>query len=1059
MRFLILLFIILPLLPLLANAQYNKRGSRLTRSYTFTRDKFEHRQFVMSAQDNRGIMYFANISKLAEYDGNDWRIIEGLDLPQTIACDPFDGRVYASSTEDFGYITADKSGKSVYVSLRDLLPDSTNVGVGFKLEFSEESVFFIGLSDVIEYHKATNTAEKVNIFGIAHDYFEGNLYGSFRGKSVGLEKRDTFEFTPYKLTGVGEILLELFRLDEDNILMTLGSNMKKYNEKTGSFTTVPIGDFSAKLGMSGQLDKIIRLKDNKFAISTRGAMPLGAYAITDSTFAVQEYLGSHSGLSENFATSSFLSEQDGLLWTTDLGISTINTNSPIRIISYPSEIQGSITWLEEGACLYAGTTDGMFRRTVGDEGFYQFKKMQQDNNTGVVYSMNSFTNPFTGEKGAIAFADGGIYIPVKGKSVCINNRYKSVGSQSSVDPTIIYCSSEYIIEEHRLSPDYKTKLINKYTLPVSAIPAAYGDDGQYLWCTTYDGNVYRVDTKANKTYTYDVSEGDKVFMADKRPIIFTVDGDIVKPDANFEFTDTIHTSLQDNSAEIFNSYGKGYLLFNHSNGLGFLIPKDGHNDELEYLDIPDVELFDLSSPCLSLNEADSTIYFSDDKGVYAYRTDPDFHMLREDSKRQRYSFNAVIRDVHIKDSLLFAGNHTDRDGNFTLTQPSENIPTIEYSMGDLTFGFSATCYEQEAKTQFSFYLDGVSDSWSEWSTNHTTNFTNLFEGRYTFRVKARNIHGKESSVAEYSFVILPPFYRSVWAYLLYTALLGLIIYEAMIIYGKRLKRENERLEQLVDERTDIIRKRDNEILSNIKYASYIQNAALTPKDKIAIIFPEHFIMYRPHSIVSGDFYLVTSFGTKKICIVGDCTGHGVSGGFLSMLGMSFFRQIVTSTQVPSEILHEMRCHIIENLHQGEETTNNQDGMDASVYVIDSVANHLEFAGANSRLVIVHEGKLVELKGDKMPVSAHFAHGQDDIYTNNSFDLSPGDMVYTFSDGYIDQFGGPDYKKFKMSRFRDLLVSIADKPLSEQSEIVNRTFDEFKGNNPQTDDVVVMGVRI
>lgn len=1052
------LFCVIFTLSTICAAQYNKYGNRITRTYSFPREVFENRQFVMSAQDKRGVMFFANLTKLAEYDGNEWRIVEGIDMPQALATDPYDGRIYVTSTDDFGYVAVDNSGKSSFHSLSWLLPKGTEVGLGFKIEFSEESVYFIGLKCVVEYNKSANTAELWDVSGSAHDYFEGKLYGTIRQKGIIEETKDTFYLTPVVAKSNGDILLEMYRKSKDEILMTLGSRVVLYNEKTQVTKEIKVGDFTDKLGNAGQIDKIIPINDNLMAFSTRGATPLGAYVFTDSLFNVIDYSGSNSGLSENFASSSLLGAQDGLLWTTDFGLASINTTSPIRIVGYPSEFQGSITWIAKGEELYAGTTEGLYQRMLTPSGFYKFSEMNHTSYPGVIYSMNNFKDPFTGEVGMIAFADGGVFIPHKGKALCLTTKYSSAGIQSAEDPTLIYFSSEFNIMSYKLTPDYKLKLVAEYELPPSALPVHYYNEGDYLWCVTIDYNVFRINTKTSEIIEYKKKETDNAYITSQGPVLITEEGKLVKCDANYQFTDTISTVFTDNKLEIYDSYGKGFLVYYYSKGLGFLLPKESNDREYEYIDIPGIEAFNLSSPSLCISEEDSTIYFTDDKLVGAYRTDSQFNMLRSDASRPHNTFNALVRSVQIKDSLLFAGNFVDENGYYTLTQLKSTIPTIPYSMADITFSYSATCYEQEDKTQFSFFLVGVSDTWSEWSTNHTTNFTNLWEGKYTFRVKARNIYGVESRLAEYSFVVEPPVYRSVGAFLLYFAILGLIIYQAMRIYGKRLKNENERLERLVFERTQIIRERDNEILSNINYASYIQHAALTPTDQIATIFPEHFIMYRPHSIVSGDFYLVTSFGTKKICIVGDCTGHGVSGGFLSMLGIAFFKQVVSDTQNPSQILQEMRKHIIENLHQGNETVSSQDGMDASVYVIDSETKVLEYAGANSRLVIVHKGELVELRGDKMPVSTHFAHNQD-TYTNNTFSLSKGDMIYTFSDGYIDQFGGDDNKKFKMSRFRNLLLEIADKSMPEQRDIVNEVFDEFKGNNPQTDDIVVMGVRV
>ncbi|MDO4462577.1 MAG: SpoIIE family protein phosphatase, partial [Bacteroidia bacterium] len=456
---------------------------------------------------------------------------------------------------------------------------------------------------------------------------------------------------------------------------------------------------------------------------------------------------------------------------------------------------------------------------------------------------------------------------------------------------------------------------------------------------------------------------------------------------------------------------------------------------------------------------DSTLYICSNNKLYTYSTDGTFHKLKRDVLQSKYQYNAIINRVYTNTDTLFHGNFPNYYGGATMEQPDSMVFSLDYDeSGSISFEFSATCYDYSEYTKYSYLLEGRSDTWSEYDSKSIAEFTNLYEGDYTFKVKARNIHNVESVIAEYRFRIAPPAYRTVWAYILYFILLCGAMYLMAIYRNRRLIIRNRKLQKMVDERTQLIRQHEKEIVSNINYASRIQRAILTPDDIMYTIFPQHFIIYMPHTIVSGDFYMATEIEDKQICVVADCTGHGVSGGFLSMLGISIIRQIVLRTIDPAEMLNQLREYVISSLHQKDEAWSVQDGMDASIFVIDKKTKMLTYAGANSRILICRKGETIELKGDRMPVGIYFSQRKRD-YKNLSFQLEKGDMIYAFSDGYIDQFGGTDNSKFMISRFKTLLSEIYNMDAEEQKEILIKRFHSYKGRNTQTDDVLVMGVRI
>lgn len=272
------------------------------------------------------------------------------------------------------------------------------------------------------------------------------------------------------------------------------------------------------------------------------------------------------------------------------------------------------------------------------------------------------------------------------------------------------------------------------------------------------------------------------------------------------------------------------------------------------------------------------------------------------------------------------------------------------------------------------------------------------------------------------------------------------------------KDEIEAQRDLVVQQRDLIMEQKQDITDSIEYAYKIQSAAFPSPDEISVFLKDYFILYKPRNIVSGDFYWVNRLDNKIIIIAADCTGHGVPGAFMSMLGIAFLNEIVNKEQIssPSKILDRLRENIILALKQHGAKSGQKDGMDVAAITIDFEKQTLEFSGANNPLYVVKNEILIETKGDKMPVSVH---PRMNPFSNKIISLLPNDCIYIFSDGYADQFGGPEGKKFKYQPFKELLVSLKEKTMIEQKEILNTTFENWKGDFDQIDDVLIIGIKI
>ncbi len=254
-----------------------------------------------------------------------------------------------------------------------------------------------------------------------------------------------------------------------------------------------------------------------------------------------------------------------------------------------------------------------------------------------------------------------------------------------------------------------------------------------------------------------------------------------------------------------------------------------------------------------------------------------------------------------------------------------------------------------------------------------------------------------------------------------------------------------------------IEEKNIDLTDSINYAKNIQDAMLEDITKLLKFLPEAFILFKPKDIVSGDFYWFGKKNNRFIVSAIDCTGHGVPGAFMSMLGNSFLDSIVLTKgeTSPDKILETLSEEVQEALNQSE--TENKDGMDMALCSIDIDNRIVEFAGAKNPLVYIKRGEVTKVKGDKMPIGIT-AH-ESSSFTNHTIEVDEPTCFYMFSDGYQDQFGGPDGKKFMVKKLQNLLLEIHQKPMAEQKEILDRTIEEWMGDEEQVDDIILLGFRM
>ncbi|MCW3071991.1 MAG: protein serine/threonine phosphatase [Bacteroidetes bacterium] len=304
------------------------------------------------------------------------------------------------------------------------------------------------------------------------------------------------------------------------------------------------------------------------------------------------------------------------------------------------------------------------------------------------------------------------------------------------------------------------------------------------------------------------------------------------------------------------------------------------------------------------------------------------------------------------------------------------------------------------------------------------------------------------------------FWRNAW--IIGCALIFLV---ALLLFNRNKVKQKANIalsqqKKEIELKNNQLASKNKEVTDSIKYAKHLQLAILPPQNQVKRLVPDSFILYKPKDIVSGDFYWVEEWGNQVLVAAADCTGHGVPGAFMSIVGSNLLQQAVFNYGLskPFLILNNLNKNISNILHQSEETATVRDGMDIALLSIHKTSRTIEFSGAYNPLWLLRNGELIEFAADKHPVGV-FVGEELKQFKNREFESQPGDVLYVFTDGYADQFGGPRGKKFKYSQLKELLLKISKLEMEEQKNILNSTIEAWKGNLEQIDDILIIGIRI
>ena len=1020
-------------------------------------------------QNNDHFVYFANNGGILEFNGENWTKFELDNNEHPRSFDKNDsGKIFVGGRGEFGYIDYNEFGKTVYKKISASV-DSLHFDDIWQVYCVEEHTYFVSKSHIFIYYNEKTEVIDVpdnqriktsialrEILICTFELGEGDISYLLRGNKF-FEIQNSLTVSP----------VIIFEEGEKKIIIDDLGNFYEFQQNKNAYQLVKIIDRKLNIGEGFKINDIA-IKNGWIVVGTAGN---GVVIFNMQGVLIRSFM-ERDGL-ENLEIRKIYFDQYNNIWLcNDNGITFIETSSATTYFDKDYGITGITEdiYLKDEH-IYLATHTDLFENIRTDHGLSFAKK----NVFGMeIFQVREFT--FSDKKTfTLVIANDGIYyLDDQFKKYSIGDIYSWDLCQSTSNPdriyvgldafegggigSILYSNGKFIYEGHYANTTGEVRSIVEHD---EKVYYSVKFEGLHLLDTTKQqpenlltGLTQYADSASNYEQFTLTLFNDQLYVGTANGL-YEIKNDKLVPsnlmDGKFvEERLLVHRLINDNNQKLW------MVVFHNSDS------KDEYS-EIGYFEKKEGELIWTSSQFKPLTEdiihclkkSENGIYwFGGGRKVYAYNS--------EYTANYDLSFKTTISQVSLNEDSIYM-YHTH------YAKAAEHI--IDYSQNSIRFDFSTTAYLGGLTNTYSYYLEGFETQWGKWKDVSSAEYQRLSEGDYIFHVKAMNYYGYESEQVSFSFTILPPWYRTIWAYIIYSVLFLLLIYIIIRLSIRRVKQQNERLEQIVVERTHEIAEQNqklehqnaeieektNDILDSIKYAKRIQNTILPSPDKLNKIFDyDHFVLYKPKDIVSGDFYWAARFDNKSIFSAIDCTGHGVPGAFVSIVGFNALNRTVNEFKLrqPAAILDKLTELVVDTFSQSE--SNIKDGMDISICSLDNSTLKLEFAGANNPLVVIRNLEVIELKADKQPI------GEFDNrvpFTNHDIQLQKGDCVYIFSDGYADQFGGPKGKKLKYKTLKDLLIEINSFDMKTQLKKLDEAFNSWKGDYEQLDDVCVIGLRV
>lgn len=1045
-------FILISLQVVFAQEGYTLLGSLKVTNYT-QKDYKANAQIFFIGQSKEGVMYFANQRGVLQYDGTEWVTLPLEDKAESLAL-VVDEDFLVVSTSGLGEFKISSNGSLFYESLNDHLPGNVKdlyhiVKYGefyVASNFERLLVFDHDLKLIDEYTNADKNIGELSVL-------EDGVY--FRGNKGDIIKYDGKTFSKLISNPFGEdnMLLNVLRF-KDRLLVVTEQGMI-FELLDGNLLEV-YSDPSITIKSALNID-------NEF-------ISVGTYVdgvvILDQDFQPIYHVNTKKGLNDGTIICQFIDHEKNLWLGTSNGISKVDLMSPI--ITYESVFNDAtiedIAYYQNNVIMATGggayefLFDGELTKIEGiNDDCFGISQLAFETDTSIYVSALYDVYKFNGNK-AESITQGGPYMVAK--------------SPLDANNLIVLHYDGIQLLEYQKGRFVELNYIFNFSdgEPFNFIVTSKGD----IWIGTkpndgiYKINVSELQNKEVSFTRFYVNEGlpvgqtylfeyeSSIFVATDYGVYKYIAGQF-EPYSGFgvDFTKTGQGVHRINADPMGNVW---MVLFNDQENtyeIGYSCKEEGYKWHSEFFKGYDEYIVHVIH-----HQNKDVTWLGGPGGLMSFdKTRVSIHTT---------DFQAMVRSVKFGEEILFGGNG-ELSADYNLDYNSKL---------KIEFKFAANTFFAEDKTLYSWKLEGFDEDWSEWSLETVEDYA-LPEGMYTFRVRAMNTVGEISEEASFSFMVMPPWYRTWWAYVLFALILVLVVWVIIRMSISRVKQQNIRLEKIVEERTQevvaqkaeaekqrdiaehqkhLVEEKNLEILDSINYAERIQRSFLATKEILDENLGDYFVFFRPKDVVSGDFYWAGHLNNGNFAFtVADSTGHGVPGAIMSLLNITSLEKSIETEVEPHLILGKTREIIIERLKKDGSAEGGKDGMDCNLLVLNKEKSELTFASAHNPIVIIRNGEILEYKGDKMPVGKH--DRQNESFTKNSFELQKGDMIYALTDGFPDQFGGPKGKKYMIKNLKQLFLDISSLTLSEQEQKLSIEFNSWKEGHEQIDDVCIIGVRV
>jgi len=1119
MRRCVVLIVILLRLAFESFSQINPYGTPLIKNYSAQLTQGSEQSWCIT-RDKFGIMYFGTQDKgVLKYDGTKWTGIRIANNPRIYSINTDDnGIVYIGAAFEFGYLQPGEKGEPEYVSLTGRVDSVAAIRFVYSIVVQDNKAFFQSPDFIYVYNIPEDSLSVIRL-----DEFGLNIgfrIASFGGRMIIADNSEgIFELRDNKIFPLaggdffkGKICTVLLPYDEEQILVgTFFEGLFLYNMKNGfvneNFTDSKLNE---RLKVANVYSGAV-LNNNMFAIGTTDKE--GILIFSRKGELIQQLNADNSDLEDNAIMALYCNRDKGSeLWISTNGyISKAYINIPLGKFS---EKQGITTGVNEICSfrgdLYLSSDAGVMKSCVDEKNNFSFRRLPGI--TTQVFPLAEIKA--RGSEFLLAGSINGIYQIFNDDRVVnvIKHCYGYPGIkdasfsvkkilQSAKDPDIVYFGLEtggvLVLRYEGGKWKYVTRIKQVPGLVAGIVEKEEGgiwfisDDPSYLYSVDLNGTdslILRIDLEGeNREVDFNsmslisndifITAGDGLYRINKAGKSLSTDNSVIKDFSEKKYSYYLYS---DPEGDIWYS---GYDRRNFD-----ILFRNGTDEGKAYQGI--LNLLP-NAVTLNIKTIGEKTYILKSKSVYVV----DKQKLFIDSTGVNTMFVKIVAG---KDSVIMNGSFFERYGTNrrvpSIVSSGIPVPELSYEMNNISFEWTTTYFTDELLTEYSYKLEGLDADWSDWqgisygntleASYSKKEYSGLPHGKYTFRVRSKTLTGISGNELRFDFVILKPWYGTVAAIILFITAGGLILYSIIKTYTRRLKNENIRLEGIVAERTAVVVKQKDELEASIHYASRIQRALLPSEVILSDNIRDYFVLFKPRDIVSGDFYWMTRKNHRLYIVAADCTGHGVPGAFMSLLGMSFLDEIIDKHVAPraNTILNEMRLHITESLKQSGGDDEAKDGIDMALLVIDYGSGRVEFSGAynpcfrirsleagedkgiKGQSVATTEGTLTDgrylletIYANKMPIG--ISSRMDEEFDLHEWELEKDVSYYLFSDGYIDQFGGPKGRKFMKMNFKKLLLEIQPYPMEKQRELLDENITRWMGDNPQVDDILVLGIRL